>query len=172
MLKHLFYFQSKKALKRKADTSLVNANAVHDTGYKMGRDRSSIPATPLPHTPSQPQMNAMAIGSGRRESSRQIKKPRKDLLEESSQHATGGKSRKRPASAQLKYCHNLIKELLGHKKHNVRANAGHGLCFGLRSEWLRYGYACRVTRGRSISQSMRKRSSCMTTMTSLKNRWI
>ena len=95
----------------------MNANATQDPVYKGA---SAVPSTPRSHTPSQLPVRPLDIGSARRESSRQIKKPRKDFLEESAQHATGGKSRKRPASAQLKFCHNLIKELLSHKKHHVR----------------------------------------------------
>jgi len=95
-------------VKRKADTttpsSIVNANAPFDPSFKPG---SVAPKTQLP----------AAIGSaGRRESIRQIKRPKKDLPEDHPQHST--KNRKRPTSNQLKYCHNMIKELFA-KKHAV-----------------------------------------------------
>ena len=97
-------FQSKKGVKRKADTTtpVVNANAPFDPTFK--------PVIGAPKT----QLPAASIASGRRESIRQIKRPKKDLPEDHPQHST----KRRPTSTQLRYCHNLIKEMLA-KKHAV-----------------------------------------------------
>ena len=99
-------FQSKKGVKRKADTttpgSVVNANASFDANFKPA---ANTPKTTLP-----------ATIAGRRESHRQIKRPKKDLPEDHPQHST--KTKKRPKSVQLKYCHNMIKELFA-KRHAV-----------------------------------------------------
>jgi hypothetical protein len=89
--------QAKKGVKRKAETlpAPVDANASIDPTYEPSGGK---------------------ISANRRESTRQIKRPKKDLPDDQAQHST--KSKKRPLTEQLKYCNTLIKELK-HKKHSV-----------------------------------------------------
>ena len=54
--------------------------------------------------------------ANRRESARQIKRPKKDLPDDQAQHST--KNKKGPLTEQLKYCNAIIKELFN-KKHGV-----------------------------------------------------
>lgn len=96
-----FPLQTKKGVKRKADTTTPSA---------------VFPTTPYdpPYEPSTSKPKAL---SGRRESIRQIKRPKKDIPgEELPQHST--KSKKEPLSEQMKYCAGIIKELFA-KKHAV-----------------------------------------------------
>ena len=59
---------------------------------------------------------AARIAAGRRESTRQIKKPKKDLPEDQAQHST--KPKKGRLTEALKYCNGILKELFA-KKHAV-----------------------------------------------------
>ncbi len=97
-------FQSKKGIKRKADTT--------------------TPASVLPTAPYDPPYEPVGkgdvagrIAAGRRESTRQIKKPKKDLPEDQAQHST--KPKKGRLTEALKFCNGILKELFA-KKHAVR----------------------------------------------------
>lgn len=94
----------KRGVKRKADTTTpVVATMPKDPAYeptvKVEKMPAKIPAT-------------------RRESNRPIKKPKRDLLEEDSPDTekTVSKNKKGKLSEQLKFCSNMLKELLA-KKH-------------------------------------------------------
>lgn len=90
-------------MKRKADTTtpsgLLAASASYDPTYE-------IPGS----------IKAGKLAAARRESARQIKKPKKDLPEDQAQHSTKSKKGKLPE--QLKFCNNILKELFA-KKHAV-----------------------------------------------------
>ena len=97
-------YQTKKGVKRKADTttpSTVLTVSQLDPVYEPeGPSR-----VPPGHQPN------------RRESSRQIKRPKKDLPEDEAQHSQKHKRAKMPE--QLKYCSQILKDLYS-KKHAVR----------------------------------------------------
>ena len=98
---YTFILQAKKGVKRKADTTTpapLVANAPMDPTYEPSGSKAG------------------GVGN-RRESTRQIKRPKKDLPDDQAQHST--KSKRQPLNEQLKYCHGMIKELF-HKKHAVR----------------------------------------------------
>merc|ERR1711976_1070044 len=93
--------KTKKGVKRKADTTTPS---------------SVLPTAPYdpPYEPSGSTTKPASI-PGRRESSRQIKRPKKDLPDDQAQHST--KSKREPMSEELKYCHAILKELFA-KKHS------------------------------------------------------
>ena len=95
------YFQVKKGVKRKADTTTPTATP---SQYQFQDDLPEL--AQLPGRPSK--INT------RRESGRQIKPPKRELPE-SAQHQKGKKSKLSPA---LKYCTGILKEMLS-KKHAV-----------------------------------------------------
>ena len=96
-----FFTQVKKGVKRKADTTTPTAVP---SQYQFTDD---LPE--LPHTPGRPSKIAT-----RRESGRQIKPPKRELPE-AAQHQKGKKSK---LTTSLKYCANILKEMLS-KKHAV-----------------------------------------------------
>ena len=96
-------FQTKKGVKRKADTTTPTAAV------------PTIATAPEDPTYEPPGVKGGSIAN-RRESARQIKRPKKDLPDDQAQHST--KSKKRPLTEQLKHCNNIIKELFA-KKHAV-----------------------------------------------------
>lgn len=67
-------------------------------------------------TPSTSSLGAAAPIPNRRESHRQIKRPKKDLPEDQAQHCI--KRRAGPLSNQMKFCGTIIKEVFS-KKHQV-----------------------------------------------------
>ena len=96
-----WYLQTKKGVKRKADTTTpggVVPTAPYDPPYEPGAKLSS------------------KSQANRTERTRPIKKPKKDLPEDQAQHSTKSKKGKLPE--QLKYCNNIVKELYA-KKHAV-----------------------------------------------------
>ena len=101
--------QTKKGVKRKADTTtpapVLPVPSQFDPPY-------DLPSGP----PSAKGTVAAKLGPGRRESGRQIKKPKKDLPEDQAQHSTKSKKGKLPDG--LKFCNNILKELFA-KKHAV-----------------------------------------------------
>lgn len=105
--------QTKKGIKRKADTTTPNsldATIADVVSQALSANTPSMPSgQQLPVVPG-------AISS-RRESARTIKKPKKDLPEEEAAHFRRG-----PMTEQMKYCHNIMKELLS-KKHQVCTTA-------------------------------------------------
>ena len=107
-----FFFQTKKGVKRKADTTTpggLSINSVDEDPYDPNFD--------LAAPPQHPRLGQGRLSAGgRRESTRQIKKPRKDLPEDQAQHSTKSKKGKLPAV--LKYCNSILKELFA-KKHAV-----------------------------------------------------
>ncbi|ELT92995.1 hypothetical protein CAPTEDRAFT_169335 [Capitella teleta] len=90
--------KTKKGVKRKADTTTPSA---------------VFPTAPY-DPPYEPVANKPKSLNARRESIRQIKRPKKDIPEDHPQHST--KSKKMPLSEQMKYCSGVIKELFA-KKH-------------------------------------------------------
>ncbi|CAH1786181.1 unnamed protein product [Owenia fusiformis] len=96
--------KAKKGVKRKADTTT----------------HTLLPTSPFDplFEPSGTPKVAAKITPMRRESNRQIKKPKKDLVDEQAQHST--KNKKGRLSEQLKYCSNLTKEMFA-KKHATYA---------------------------------------------------
>ena len=89
-------------MKRKADTTTPSQIVVPP----------SAPYDP-PYEPTSAKPGGIP---SRRESARQIKKPKKDLPDDQAQHSVKGK--RKPMSEQLKYCANILKELFA-KKHAV-----------------------------------------------------
>ena len=89
-------------MKRKADTTTPTQIIVPP----------SAPYDP-PYEPSGSNPNS---GPSRRESVRQIKRPKKDIPDDQAQHSV--KASRRKMSEQLKYCANVLKELFA-KKHAV-----------------------------------------------------
>jgi len=93
--------KTKKGVKRKAEPLPlpIDATAPLDPTYE-------------------PQGLKAAGLANRRESARQIKRPKKDLPDDQAQHST--KNKKGPLTEQLKYCNGIIKELFN-KKHGPYA---------------------------------------------------
>ncbi len=89
----LFYIQGRRGVKRQADT----------TTPSTGQPSPNAILPPLPLVPPQ-----------RRESTRQVKRPKMDLPGESTQ----AQSKQKPLSVQLRFCSILLKEILS-KKHAV-----------------------------------------------------
>ncbi|ESP00243.1 hypothetical protein LOTGIDRAFT_52465, partial [Lottia gigantea] len=88
----------KKGVKRKADTTTPS---------------SYVPTGPPYDTVYQPPRSLLK--AGRRESVRQIKKPKRDLPDDQAQHSSKNKKAKLPDV--LKYCNSVLKELLSKKHH-------------------------------------------------------
>ncbi|KAJ8299919.1 hypothetical protein KUTeg_021438 [Tegillarca granosa] len=92
----------KRGVKRKADTTtpVVVSSSPYDPAFEPGPkvEKNIVPKS-IP---------------ARRESNRQIKKPKRDLPDDQAQHSS--KNRKGKLGEQLKYCSNLLKELSS-KKH-------------------------------------------------------
>ena len=93
-------------MKRKADTT-TPGSGIGGLPVKVDLDY---------HTDDTMTPTAAARLTNRRESHRQIKKPKKDLPEDHPQHSS--KPKKGRLSTQLKYCNLILKELLA-KKHAV-----------------------------------------------------
>ncbi|XP_071156069.1 bromodomain-containing protein 3-like isoform X2 [Mytilus edulis] len=97
--------KTKRGVKRKADTTtpivatMPKDPSIEPTPVKVEKAPAKIPPT-------------------RRESNRPIKKPKRDLLEEDSPdpEKTVSKAKKGKLSEQLKFCNNMVKELIA-KKH-------------------------------------------------------
>ncbi len=122
--------QTKKGVKRKADTTTP-------TSVPTTPAVTSQPSTPVipssapvpvalvhaasvydpPFEPSGSLRTSPNSLANRRESTRQIKRPKKDLPDDQAQHSSKGKN-KHPLSEQLKYCSQILKELFS-KKHSV-----------------------------------------------------
>ncbi|KAJ8038400.1 Bromodomain testis-specific protein [Holothuria leucospilota] len=94
----IVYFQSKRGVKRQADTTTPSTVA------------PNLPVNNSDYDPTQPKPAKIPT---RRESNRQIKPPKRDLPE-AAQHQKGKKDVK--LTVQLKYCANIIKDFLS-KKH-------------------------------------------------------
>ncbi|ESO05525.1 hypothetical protein HELRODRAFT_191322 [Helobdella robusta] len=108
--------QSKKGVKRKADTTTPHPPALPTSSSSFKCISNTSPrASDLLHNSSFSSLTAMpgSINS-RRESSRPVKKPKKDLDDDQLQHSS--KIRKDPLSESLKFCGTVLKELLS-KKH-------------------------------------------------------
>ena len=100
--------QTKKGIKRKADTTTPNSLDTTIT------DTVSLPAVTTPISSSQiVSLPGTSMQNLRRESSRTIKRPKKDLPDDEAQH-----SRRGPMTEQMKYCQTVLRELLS-KKHQV-----------------------------------------------------
>jgi hypothetical protein len=108
IIKYFNFFQTKKGVKRKADSTTTAAST------------TALPPSAPYDPPYEPVLhpNTAAANAERRNSVRQIKKPKKDLPDDQAQHSS--KAGKGKLSSQLKYCNQILKELFV-KKHAVSA---------------------------------------------------